>query len=108
MIAGPIFTEPAQTIGDANEVPIAIPQQLFKVVVWETDHGPETLAFIYPNNFEDAEYLTGDCKKDKHYDHAKYFSSITEIEDKTGLTFPHHLFISANTPQPMYSRVYVE
>jgi endonuclease G len=75
-------------IGDANEVPVAVPQEAFKVVIWETNNGSlETLAFIYPNNGDEAGYKTGKCKSDKTYDHSPYFSSIAEIEQLTGLEF---------------------
>ena len=87
VIAGPVFTVEPKLIGDAGEVPVAVPDMAFKVVIWEKTEGIETLAFLFPNNYEDTAYLKGNCSSDKEYDYSNYYSSLAEIEDLTGLKF---------------------
>ncbi|MHA2772789.1 DNA/RNA non-specific endonuclease [Vibrio harveyi] len=87
IVTGPIFTKELGFIGDSDEVPVAIPDKAFKVVIWEHEGDIETLAFIYPNIPNAPDYKTGKCSRDESYDHSKYYASITEIEDLTGLEF---------------------
>lgn len=94
VVTGPIYKkgEPLETIGDPlkKEIPVAIPDKLFKVVFMETDIGVEVLSFIYPNKFGSAppkHYLSGNCQKDKRYDHTPFIVSLIDVEQATGLTF---------------------
>lgn len=84
IIVGPIFYD-EQTDddwqGEAGEVPAAIPDALFKVVVKEKDVGIDVLAFVYPNQDID--------KVDGEWDHLSYAVTVDFIEDATGLNmFP--------------------
>lgn len=87
VIAGPIFNdgEPVTSIGDPDEVPVAVPNALFKIVIREVPGSnlPETLAFIHPQDHPD--YVQS-CKRDKH-DQTKFLTTIAAIETQTGLRF---------------------
>lgn len=82
VITGPIFAEksPHHFIGDKNELPVAVPDALFKIVIKEGSNGvPDVLAFIYPQ--------VGPGYLGKDYDHTKFLTSVAEIEAFTGLQF---------------------
>jgi len=90
VIAGPVFYRGRQvfTIGEAGEVPVAIPHAYFRVVA-RRDPGqsvPEVLAFLYPP-WDDQKYKTGDCHRDGGYDHSAYLVPVRQIEGATGLQF---------------------
>ncbi|MFC1336161.1 MAG: DNA/RNA non-specific endonuclease [gamma proteobacterium symbiont of Clathrolucina costata] len=93
IVAGPIFEQghPIETIGDQGrkEIPVAIPDEIFKVVFMEQESGVEVLSFIYPNKYEQepANYLSGNCQRDQRYDHTPYIVSLSDVERATGLTF---------------------
>lgn len=84
VITGPIFADnsPHSYIGEQNELPVAIPDALFKIVIKEgKDHQiPDVLAFIYPQ--VGAGYYEG-----KPFDHTRYLTSVHEVEKLTGLEF---------------------
>lgn len=86
VIAGPVFYDVAfddvDHIGEPfkNEMEVAIPDALFKIVIRETQAGLETLAFIY------AQDVTKRIKG-KPYDHTAHAVSIDEIESLTGFDF---------------------
>jgi len=81
IITGPVVfnRKPTKWLGQGNEVPVAIPDAFFKVVIHET--GPElhVLAFIYPQ--AGIGFKCRDC------DHTPYLTSIDIIEALTGLDF---------------------
>ena len=85
IIAGPVvdLDEPSALLGepDKDEMLIAIPDALFKIVVRSSpdDHRPDVLAFIYPQQ--------DDGYDDGPYDHTKYLVSVGDIEAATGLDF---------------------
>ncbi len=85
IITGPIFKnkKPSRWLGEGDELKIAIPDALFKIVVKESNDSnrPDVLAFIYPQECED-------CKSQKGpFDHRKYLTSVNSIEAQTGLNF---------------------
>lgn len=87
IIAGPIFDEISETIGDQGEILVPIPQKAFKVVVWEEGDEVDVMAFIYPNIHDHENYKTGRCSSDKTYDHTPFLMSVAAVEEATGLTF---------------------
>jgi DNA/RNA endonuclease G (NUC1) len=90
IITGPIFYRdaPRYVIGDAGEVPVAIPDALFKIVIKENTATslPDVLAFIYPQ-WNVQYYKTGNCRGDKTYSHTPFLVSVDQIEQATGLSF---------------------
>lgn len=104
IITGPIF-EPGRQIhyiGDDNEIPVAIPHQLFKVVVYEENGLLRLLPFVFDQNVTLSENSKGDLepvsntqwescttrmKKRREYDLSQYLTSISYIEERTGLVF---------------------
>lgn len=90
VVTGPVHLgAPFDTIGDVDEIPVPIPDAVFKVVFMETEQGVQALSFMYPNKYEELPtgYLTGSCQRDKEYDHTPYITSLDTIEQLTGLTF---------------------
>lgn len=84
IIDGPIFADkvPSFFIGEPGEMPVAVPDALFKIVVKEGQDVdmPDVLAFIYPQ--VGAGYYNG-----KPYNHLRYLTTVEEIEKITGLSF---------------------
>jgi DNA/RNA endonuclease G (NUC1) len=81
IIAGPVVFngKPSKWLGQAGEVPAAIPDAFFKIVVKLGDDGePDVLAFLYPQ-----EWVSGDGE----YNHTPYLTSVDIIEALTGLDF---------------------
>ena len=77
IVAGPIYekNKKVRWIGDDDEVPIAVPDALFKVVYFETEVDfPSIYAFRFANQPDDKDY----CKNLK---------PLKDIEDDTGLSF---------------------
>jgi DNA/RNA endonuclease G (NUC1) len=93
VVTGPIYEQDSEliTIGETekNEIPVAIPDKLFKVVFIESDRGVEVISFIYANKYDVApsHYLTGNCQRDKQYNHTPFIVSLDDVEQATGLTF---------------------
>lgn len=91
IVTGPIFArdQELQWIGDDGEIPVAIPQEAFKVVARDQGEGkpPAVLAFIYPNTSDFKKCATTNTREFGAYDHKPYLKTVSEIEDKTGLTF---------------------
>lgn len=85
IITGPIFKDlkPRKWIGEVSkgELPVAIPDGLFKIVIKDSDVSGEIdiLAFYYPH--EGRGYSKGP------HDHSKRMVSIDWIEKRTGLDF---------------------
>ena len=79
---GPIIfnKKPSKWLGQPGEVPVAIPDAFFKIVVREIGGVPQVLAFIYPQ--EGIAY-----KRSGGYDHTLYLTSVDIIEVLTGLDF---------------------
>ena len=84
VIAGPIFlsrsfTEATPTIGEPQkgEMRIAIPDELFKIIIRETEQGHDVLAFKYPQSIHFSDT----------YDHIEHAVTIDEIEALTGHDF---------------------
>lgn len=88
VIDGPIFADKAASfyIGEAGEMPVAVPDALFKIVIKEgiSTQQPDILAFIYPQ--VGAGYYNG-----KPYNHLRYITTIDEIEKLTGINFISNL-----------------
>jgi len=93
VVTGPIFNKGAsiEYIGETekNEIPVAIPDALFKIIFLEGERGVEVISFIYPNKYEELPiaYKKGICQTDKVYDHTQYIVSLAEIEKATNLLF---------------------
>ena len=95
VIQGPVFYEGKTLawIGDQGERKVAVPDAAFKVVVREktdTERNaaevqdrdvPEVLAFLYP------QLGPGYFGSSKEYRHARFLTSVDEIEELTGLDF---------------------
>lgn len=83
IIAGPIFDEGDEDewIGDPGEVPVAIPDALFKIVIRASNDAdlPDVLAFIFPH--------TEKPEDDDWPDLASYLVSVDDIERRAGLDF---------------------
>ena len=73
---------PYAFLGQENEIPVAIPDALFKIVIKEGENPsrPDVLAFIYPQ--VGAGYYSG-----KPFDHSRYMTTVDEIEKITGIDF---------------------
>ena len=84
IITGPIVynNKPSKWLGQHGEVPVAIPDAFFKIVIRELNDQLHVLAFLYPQ--EGIGYNKG-CKYD--YDHTAYLTSVDIIEALTGLDF---------------------
>ena len=84
IITGPIVynNKPSKWLGQHGEVPVAIPDAFFKIVIREFNDHLHVLAFLYPQ--EGIGYNKG-CKYD--YDHTAYLTSVDIIEALTGLDF---------------------
>ena len=81
IITGPVVFKgkPSTWLGQAGEVPAAIPDAFFKIVVKLGDEGePDALAFLYPQEW---------VPEDGAYDHIPYLTSVDIIEALTGLDF---------------------
>ena len=85
IIAGPIFDEGDEDegIGDPGEVPVAIPDALFKIVIRASNDAdlPDVLAFIFPH--------TEKPEDDDWPDLASYLVSVDDIERRAGLASPY-------------------
>lgn len=85
VITGPIIIDlaPSGFIGDEGEVPVAIPDGLFKIVAREVDgsNTPAVLAFAYP------QWGPGYDRKAGEFPHKIYLTSVDKIEEMTGLDF---------------------
>jgi endonuclease G, mitochondrial len=83
VVTGPIFADrhAYAHLGDAGEFPVAIPEALFKIVIKEsgTPNRPDVLAFIYPQ--------VGPGYSIRPYNHARFLTTVDEIEQLTGLDF---------------------
>ena len=104
-IAGPVFRyeQDILYIGDPGEVPVAVPHALFKILVIEAEGEPQTRAFIFeqPSQFDvrsskvlpAPDALSGwvkcsSARRRGHvFDHRERLTSISNIQDQTGLSF---------------------
>jgi len=108
IVAGPVFENSTfRTIGDDGEIPVALPDGLFKVVVREDENGKvHALAFYFEQDYEvkvennksrpiPVEKNWKSCgKKILCQVCEESFSRLTSIkylEEKTGLEFPSSL-----------------
>ena len=100
VVTGPIFdpATPRLFIGDPGEVPIEVPDALFKVLIHEGPAGIATLAFIFPQpNARNSAGVpvpterwvkcSGARPPGFQYDHTPLLVSIAEIEQRTGIRF---------------------
>ncbi|MBX2808147.1 MAG: DNA/RNA non-specific endonuclease [Cellvibrionaceae bacterium] len=93
VVSGPVYTrgKAINTLGEHHkkEMPVGIPDALFKVVIIEVDGGVHTLSFLFPNQFDTLpkHYLRGKCQDDRYYNFAPFLVSLATIEAATGLTF---------------------
>ncbi len=94
VITGPIFkSKNFKFIGDPKEIPVAIPDEFFKIVVKENNSTgiPDILAFIYPQKKSNGKEFSNSCGSYKPQDHLKYLTSVNNIQRKTGLKFFNNL-----------------
>lgn len=104
IVAGPIFDRGREIlyIGDAGEVPVAVPHAFFKIIVVETQHGVQARSFIYehPSHLDAGGHPAPDAPSNDpwvkcssasneryDYDHRDNLVSIANIEARTGLHF---------------------
>ena len=80
IITGPIFNKnkPFRWLGEPGEVPVAIPDAFFKIVVRVINDKVQVLAFIYPND---------DSVEEAGNNHAPYLTSVDEVEKLARLDF---------------------
>ncbi|HET6942761.1 MAG TPA: DNA/RNA non-specific endonuclease [Sphingomicrobium sp.] len=83
IVTGPIFADrhAYAHLGDPGEFPVAIPEALFKIVIRESGipDRPNFLAFIYPQ--------VGPGYSVKPFNHARFLTTVDEIEQLTGVDF---------------------
>lgn len=81
IMTGPIIYnhKPSKWLGQEGEVPVAIPDAFFKIIVREVGNEKKVLSFVYPQ--EGIEYSSGP------FDHKPYLTSVDIIETLTGLDF---------------------
>ncbi len=83
VICGPVFVDkaPIHWIGDAGEIPVAVPHGFYKIVVRESQdpNKPDVLAFLYPHHHL---YV-----QEGPHNHLLYLVSVDRIEELTGLDF---------------------
>ena len=95
VVSGPIYIpgQKIEYIGEPkkNEVPVAIPDKMFKVIFVELDDGSgvQVYSLIYPNKFDELPelYKKGRCNEDKTYDHNPYLVSLAQVEVESGIKF---------------------
>ena len=84
IICGPIIygRTPSKWIGDSGEIPIAVPDAFFKIVVKDSDVAgvPDVLAFVFPMEG------VGDYSSSNH-ELTPYLTSVDIVEVLTGLNF---------------------
>lgn len=82
IVTGPVFLSnlPRRWIGDAGEVPVAVPDMFFKIVIRDTEGGPSVLAFLIPMEGDDSHSKAS-------ADVRPYLTSVDIIEAITGLDF---------------------
>lgn len=105
IIAGPIYDEVVddEWIGDPGEVPVAIPDALFKMVIKASNDAdlPDVLAFIFPH--------TDKPQDDDWPDLENYLVSVDDIEARAGLDFltvltdPVEAFVESIRPTTLWS-----
>lgn len=78
VVCGPAYfnNNPSMWLGQAGNVQAAIPDAIFKIVIRESENGIETLAFLFPN-----------IVKSERKNVYEFLTSISTIENATGLTF---------------------
>jgi DNA/RNA endonuclease G (NUC1) len=83
IVTGPIFADrhAYARLGDSGEFPVAIPEALFKIVIRESGipNRPNFLAFLYPQ--------VGPGYTRRPYNHARFLTTVDEIEQLTGIDF---------------------
>ena len=79
VVCGPAFDKNREIkyIGDAGEMPVAVPHYFWKVVIRYDGNKLETLAFLYPHKELQ--------KTNRKWDHSIYAVSIDKIESMTNL-----------------------
>ena len=95
VVSGPIYIpgQEIEYIGETekHEVPVAIPDKMFKVIFVELKDGSGVQAYslIYPNKFDELPefYKTGRCSADKTYDHNPFLVSLAQVELEADIKF---------------------
>ena len=102
IIQGPVFDPagpPVAWIGDEGERKVAVPDAVFKIVVrYKTKEEknradgidremPEVLAFLYPQLGPEYFSFLLSCGDTRDYRHARFLTTVDEIEKLTGLDF---------------------
>ena len=89
IIAGPVFIhgKPHSFLGEADkeEMLVAIPDALFKVVIRVDEGELKVLAFVYPQEGESIAPIPNTSPRE--FNQADFLVSIDEIEELTGLDF---------------------
>jgi endonuclease G len=82
IITGPIVfnRKPKKWLGQEGEVPVAIPDAFFKIVIREEGGQVDVLALIYPQRGQGY-------KRKGQYEHTPYLTSVDVVEALTGLDF---------------------
>jgi len=82
VVCGPVFFDkrPRHWIGDPGEIPVAVPDAFFKIIIKRRPDSPlpDVLAFFYPHH----RYRRGEP-----YDHRPFLVSVNRLEELTGLDF---------------------
>jgi hypothetical protein len=90
-IAGPVFESDREVdvIGNPGTVPVAIPHALFKILAIEVAGKIEARAFLFPQADEDQRGAYRKCvaTPQSKYDLAAYATTVSAIEEATGLRF---------------------
>ncbi len=90
VVTGPIYDlgKPLRWIGGGGEIPVAVPDALFKIIIRETENNvPEVLSFIFPNHSDYNACRVQENGRFGAYDHTQYMTTLQDIQDQTGLEF---------------------
>jgi len=93
VVCGPVIDDTAsiEWIGDPGELPVAIPDAFFKIVIRETDDAghPEVLGFLFEHFDPKIKNLYDNRRNHKIDDNdlSLFFASLDTIEARTGLDF---------------------
>jgi endonuclease G len=104
IVAGPIYDEvdDDEWIGDPGEIPVAIPDAMFKIVIKASNDAdlPDVLAFIFPHMDKPED--------DDWPDLETYLVSVDDIEARAGLDFltvltdPVEAFVESKRPTALW------
>lgn len=120
-IAGPVFEHDREvdTLGQPGTAQVAIPHALFKILAVERGGRIEARAFLFPQADEDHRGRYRKCAgtPQSKYDLSAYATTVSAIEEATGLRFftsltaEQHKTVDARSgsgPWPVESRFYAD